>query len=95
MSNNIHTAIVLPSSENDKTAIRKVLKEVSDAMTRIDSERDFIKDAVTDLAKTYSIPKASLNKVVKIYHKRNIAEERAKVDEEFYIYDEIFRVTSS
>jgi len=95
MSNNTHTAMVLPSSDADKTAIRKVLKEVSDSMTRIDSERDFIKDAVTDLAKTYSIPKASLNKVVKIYHKRNIAEERAKVDEEFYIYDEIFRATSS
>ena len=95
MSNNTHTSVVLPSSEADKTAIRKVLKEVSDAMTRIDSEKDFIKDAVTDLSKTYSIPKASLNKVVRIYHKRNIAEERAKVDEEFYIYDEIFRATSS
>ena len=91
MSNSIQSSVVLPSSESDKTAIRKVLKEVSDAMTRIDSEKDFIKDAVTDLSKTYSIPKASLNKVVKIYHKRNIAEERAKVDEEFYIYDEIFR----
>lgn len=91
MSNNVQSSVVLPSSEGDKIAIRKVLKEVSDAMTRIDSEKDFIKDAVTDLSKTYSIPKASLNKVVKIYHKRNIAEERAKVDEEFYIYDEIFR----
>ena len=91
MSNNVQSSVVLPSSEGDKTAIRKVLKEVSDSMTRIDSEKDFIKDAVTDLSKTYSIPKASLNKVVKIYHKRNIAEERAKVDEEFYIYDEIFR----
>lgn len=95
MSNNTHTAVVLPSSDADKLAIRKVLKEVSDAMTRIESEKDFIKDAVADLSKQYSMPKASLNKVAKIYHKRNIAEERAKVDEEFYIYDEIFRATSS
>jgi len=89
--NNTPSAVVLPSSTEDKATIRKVLKEVSDSLTRIDGEKDFIKDAITDLSKTYSIPKASLNKVVKIYHKRNIAEERAKVDEEFYIYDEIFR----
>ena len=57
MSNNTHTAVVLPSSDADKTAIRKVLKEVSDAMTRIDSEKDFIKDAMMKyiLTKIYKI----------------------------------------
>jgi hypothetical protein len=84
------SSVTLPSSEEDKLAIRRVLKEVSDSMTRIDGEKDFIKDAVDDLSKQYGIPKATLNKVAKTYHKQNVAEERAKNEDTFYVYDSIF-----
>lgn len=84
------TSVVLPSAEADILAIQKILKEVSDCMTRIDSEKDFIKDALGDLSKQYQIPKVMLNRVAKAFHKRNIAEERAKTEDVFYLYDGIF-----
>ena len=36
------SSVVIPSSEEDRLAIRRVLKEISDAMTRMDAEKDFI-----------------------------------------------------
>lgn len=86
---NIYDSI-LPSTEADRLQIKKVLTEVSNAMTRIEAERDYIKDAIDDVAKQFSIPKKNLNTVVKAYHKQNIAEERAKSEEVFYLYDGIF-----
>lgn len=86
---------VLPSNESDRLQIKKVLTEVSNAMTRIEAERDYIKDALDDVAKQFSIPKKNLNKVVRAYHKQNIAEERAKSEEVFYLYDGIFSASKS
>ena len=41
MSNqNNLTSVVLPSAEADLLAIQKVLKEISDCMTRMDSEKE-------------------------------------------------------
>lgn len=90
MSGQNLTSVVLPSAEADIKAIQKVLKEVSDCMTRISSEQEFIKDALGDLSKQYQIPKSMLNKVAKAFHNRNIAEERAKTEDVFYLYDGIF-----
>jgi len=93
--NNNLTSVVLPSAEADILAIQKVLKEVSDCMTRIDSEKDFIKDALSDLSKQYQIPKVMLNRVAKTFHNRNISEERAKTEDVFYLYDGIFSTKKS
>ena len=84
------SSVVIPSSEEDRLAIRRVMKELSDSMTRMDGEKDFIKDAIGDLSKQYSIPKATLSKVAKTYHKQNVAEERAKNEDTYYVYDSIF-----
>lgn len=83
-------SVVLPSSEADVAAIQKILKEVSDCMTRIEGEKEYIKDALGDLSKQYGIPKVMLNKVARAFHKRNIEEEKAKSDDMFYLYDGIF-----
>ena len=48
------SSVVIPSSEEDRLAIRRVMKEISDSMTRMDGEKDFIKDAIGDLSKQYS-----------------------------------------
>ena len=84
------SSVVIPSNEEDRLAIRRVMKEISDAMTRMDGEKDFIKEAIEDLSKHYGIPKATLNKVARTYHKQNVAEERAKNEDTFYVYDSIF-----
>jgi hypothetical protein len=86
-------ASVLPSLEEDREQIQKVIREISNCKTRIEGENEYIKDALSDLSKQFKIPKASLVKLANIYHKRNSAEERAKSEEVFNMYDVIFKTS--
>lgn len=44
-------------------------------MTRIEGERDFIKEAVSEVSKNLQLPKKLVAKMVKVYHKQNYDEE--------------------
>ncbi len=41
----------------DKQKVKAVLVEVSNSMTRIDAEKEFIKDAIDAASKIHEIPK--------------------------------------
>ena len=70
------------SNKNDRDKLLKVLKECSDSLTRIDGEKDLIREAVTDICKQLQLPKRLVNRMVKVYHKQNYDEEVA-VHEQF------------
>ena len=79
--------IIIPSSESDKQKIKDAMKEISNAMTRIDSEKDFIKEAINDLSDTVQIPKKYLNKMARIYHKQNLSEVKTEMDDIETLYE--------
>ena len=61
----------------DPAMVKKIIdctKEVSASKTRIEGERDFIKEAITNLAEETQIPKKLLNKFANDYHKSKFAE---------------------
>jgi hypothetical protein len=68
--------------EEDKKQIRGAVQEASDSMLRIDAEKDLIKEIVDNLYETYKIPKKTLSKIIKVYHKQNFDQEVA-LNEEF------------
>lgn len=70
------------SNKADRDKLLKVLKECSDSLTRIDGEKDLIREAVTDTCKQLQLPKRLVNRMVKVYHKQNYDEEVA-VHEQF------------
>jgi hypothetical protein len=70
------------SNKADRDKLLKVLKECSDSLTRIDGEKDLIREAVTDICKQLQLPKRLVNRMVKVYHKQNYDEEVA-VHEQF------------
>ena len=43
-------SIILPSSDSDKQRIKGAMNEISASYTRIDAERDFIKEAIVSLS---------------------------------------------
>ena len=45
------------SSPADRKKIKDALQEISDSMTRIQAERDLIKDIVKEVADTHQLPK--------------------------------------
>lgn len=51
------------------------LAELSGSMTRIEGERDFIKEAINDICEKYELNKRTFRKLAKTYHKQNFSKE--------------------
>jgi len=69
-------------SEPDKEKLFKIIKECSNSMVRIDGEKDYIREAIADTAKSMQLPKKLVSRLIKVYHKQNYDEEVA-VHEQF------------
>jgi len=61
----------------DKKDILRVITDCSDSLTRMEGEREFIKEAIIGLNAKYELDKKHLRKVVNIYYKQNLAEVQA------------------
>lgn len=79
----------VPSSPTDRAKIKKMLGEVSNSFTRIAAEKDLIKETITDLSKEFEIPKRTLNKMAKIYHKQSYSQEQQEFEEFEQLYENI------
>jgi hypothetical protein len=79
------------SSPEDKKRIANAIKELSDSMTRIDAEKDLIRDIIQVTHENHGIDKKHLRKLATIYHKANINEVRTEHDEIETLYEELFK----
>lgn len=79
------------SSPEDKKRIANAIKELSDSMTRIDAEKDLIRDIIQVTHENHGIDKKHLRKLATIYHKANINEVRTEHDEIESLYEELFK----
>ena len=59
------------SNPTDQVKIKKMLSEISDSFTRIEAERDLIKETIEALSDDFDIDKKILRKMARIYHKQN------------------------
>lgn len=73
----------------DQDKILKVIKEISNSMTRAESERDFQKEAIKAASEEHQIPKKQLRKLAKTYHKQNYTEEKQGAEEFSDLYESI------
>lgn len=78
-------------SPSNATKIKAGLKEISDSMTRIEGEKDFIKEAIKNLAGQSQIEKKTIAKMAKVYHKQNFPEMVAEADEFEATYQNVVR----
>lgn len=79
------------SSETDRKKLLDAIKECSNSLTRMEGERDYIKEAVTQVAKDLQLPKRLVNKMVKVYHKQNYDEEVATHEQFETLYETIVK----
>lgn len=84
----------LPQDPAARKAIKKVMEEISASMTRIEGERDFIKEAITKCAEEYEINKKTFRKLAKVYHKQNFSREVAEHEEFETMYEQLTGETS-
>jgi len=76
-------------TEQQKKDIKNCLQEISNSYTRIEAERDLIKDVLQRMAEEFELNKKLSRRLAKVYHKRNIAEEIAANEELTDTYDQI------
>jgi archaellum component FlaC len=77
------------SNPADRKKIREALQEISNSFTRIEAERDLIKDIINDTSESHELSKKVVRKMAKVYHKQNFSEEVATHEEFEALYEEI------
>ena len=79
----------LPSDPAARKAIKKCMDELSASMSRIDGERDFIKEAIANICEEYEMSKKTFRKLAKVYHKQNFSKEVAEHEEFETMYEQL------
>jgi len=79
------------SNPADREKLLNVLRECSGSLTRMEGEKDFIKEAVTNVCKELQLPKRLVNRLVKVYHKQNYDEEVAVHEQFETLYETIVK----
>ena len=79
-------------SEHAKKAIKDLVGEVSGAMTRMEGERDFVKEAIKAVADEHELDKKILSKMCKTYHKQRFHTEKQDNDQFESTYSEVFDI---
>ena len=83
--------ITIPSSAADKKKIRDCIREIHGAITRIDAEKDFIKEAAAALQDAVGIPKKYINRMARIYHKQNLPQVTSEISDLEQLYIEVIK----
>ena len=81
--------VVVPSSPEDRKAIKDALREISDSMTRMEAEKDLIKDILQTIYDNQKVPKKYTRKLARIYHKQNYTEVQQEQDDLDALYETV------
>jgi hypothetical protein len=70
------------------------MKEISGSMTRIDAERDFIREAIKNICDEQNLSKKTFRRMAKTYHKQNFNSEVEEHEEFEVLYQTITNTTT-
>ena len=79
------------SNPADREKLLKVIREVSDSMSRVQGEKEYIREAIADISKQLQLPKKIVAKMAKVYFKQNYDEEVAVQDQFETLYETIVK----
>ena len=85
---------VIPSNPNDRKVIFDAMKEISNSMTRIEAERDLIRQTINDVCDTQKLSKKTFRRMAKVYHKQNFKQEIAEQEEFEALYETVTNTTT-
>lgn len=86
--------MTIPSSPADRKAIKGALEEISNSMTRIEAERDLIKEAIVNTCDSFNLNKKTFRRMARVYHKQNFSQEREEHEEFETLYETITNTTT-
>jgi ssDNA-specific exonuclease RecJ len=83
------------SNPADREKIKKMLAEISGSLTRMEAERDLVRETIKDMSKQFNLPVKTLNRMAKVYHKQNYSQEIAEHEEFEELYETIVQEKSA
>lgn len=83
------------SSPEDRKKLKNALQEISNSLTRVEAERDLIKDIVKNLSEEFELSKKVVSKMARIYHKQNFSEEKQAFEDLETLYEEVINPQST
>lgn len=83
------TTVVIPTNPVDLKAIKAAVREGTDCLLRIDSEKDLLKDIIADLSEKYELPKQYVADMIRREHKGDFEEKAAKFDDFTALYEAV------
>lgn len=86
--------INIPNDPVVQKKIKDALQEASFSYTRIEAEKDFLKELFTDLAKETELPKGFLTRISRINHAQNFNELTSDQESVQELYCKIFPETT-
>ncbi len=82
--------IYIPSNPVDAKKIAAVIHDISNAMTMIEAQRDYIKESKKALKDDWDIPLDVIGTMIKLYHAQSSDEYFSKQDDLQALYDTLF-----
>ena len=77
------------SNPTDRKKVRDAINEISNSLTRIEAERDLIKEIVKEVSDTHQIPRKIVRKMAKTYHSQNLTQEVQEHEEFVDLYESV------
>lgn len=87
LQENTMSTIIIPSSDADRKIIKDAMTELSNSMVRIESEKNFIKEAIEELNDKVGIDKKHLRKLANVYHKQTLAQVTGEMEDLEALYE--------
>ncbi|MBT6472487.1 MAG: hypothetical protein HOK52_14650 [Candidatus Marinimicrobia bacterium] len=86
---------LLPSNPKEQDKIRGALKELSDCKTRMDSEKELMKEIADNLKEDFGLSRRLVNSMVATYMEGNyinkLSEMEAQIEEYEIFYSGLFK----
>lgn len=81
----------LLANPTDQKKLLDMLREASNSLTRIESERDLIREMKAKVCDELQLEKKVINRMVKVYHKQTFQEEVAEHEQFETLYESIVK----
>lgn len=76
-------------TDEQKKKLQGAIREISNSLTRTEAERDLIREIVKEQSAELQIPKKTITKIAKTYHKQNLTQEVADHEEFVELYEKV------
>lgn len=83
--------IIIPSSPADRKKLKDGVDQIVNALTRMDSEKEYIKETLAELEEKFDIKKKFLRKMAVDQHKAKFDDDRSEREDYEDLFEQIMK----